>query len=205
VIPVELRRADRDLPGVTVLGLLTTGPRHTYEMHRMMIDFHKDFVTGLPRSMYHSVERLLREGYVEVVDTERPAGRPERIVYGITERGRAELTERVTRLLAVPDADTDLLVAGLSFAGCLTAAEAAAALRTRLTTLAQQRESASAALAQRPANLPRLLFLETEYTHARLVAEHEWVAEIATEIESGALPWLGRADLLALAEVPPMT
>lgn len=202
---MELRRADRDLPGVTVLGLLTTGPRHTYEMHRMMIDFHKGFVTGLPRSMYHSVERLLRDGHVEVVDTERPAGRPERIVYGITDGGRTELTERVTRLLSVPDPDTDLLVAGLSFAGCLTAGETAAALRTRLATLAQQREAAAAALAERPADVPRLLFLETEYGLARIAAEHDWVAATVTEIESGALPWLDRADLAALAEVPPMT
>jgi len=202
---MELRRADRDLPGVTVLGLLTTGPRHTYEMHRMMIDFHKDFVTGLPRSMYHSVERLLRDGNIEVVDTERPAGRPERIVYGLTDRGRAELTERVTRLLAVPDADSDLLVAGLSFAGCLTADAAATALRTRLDTLAQHRERAAAALTERPADLPRLLFLETEFALARLTAEHDWVAGAVAEIESGALPWPARADLAALAEVPPMT
>ncbi|MGI5130892.1 PadR family transcriptional regulator [Pseudonocardia sp. CA-107938] len=202
---MELKRADRDLPGLTVLGLLTTGPRHTYEMHRMMIDFHKDFVTGLPRSMYHSVERLLRDGHVEVVDTERPSGRPERIVYGITERGRAELTERVTRLLAVPDADTDLLVAGLSFAGCLTAAEAVAALRTRLATLARHRDGTSAALADRPAELPRLLFLEAEYALSRITAEHDWVAGVVTEIESGALPWREQADLVTLAEVPPMT
>ena len=202
---MELRRADRDLPGVTVLGLLTTGPRHTYEMHRMMIDFHKDFVTGLPRSMYHSVDRLLRDGHIEVVDIERPAGRPERIVYGLTDRGRAELTERVTRLLAVPDADTDLLVAGLSFVGCLTADAAAAALRTRLATLAQHRDGAAAALAERPADVPRLLFLEAEYALARFTAEHDWVAGAVAEIESGALPWLDHADLAALAGVPPMT
>ena len=55
-----MARAERDLPGLTVLALLLTGPRHTYEMHRMMIDTRKDFVTGLPRSMYHAVERLLR-------------------------------------------------------------------------------------------------------------------------------------------------
>jgi DNA-binding PadR family transcriptional regulator len=202
---MELRRADRDLPGVTVLGLLTTGPRHTYEMHRMMIDFHKDFVTGLPRSMYHSVERLLRDGHVEVVDTERPAGRPERIVYGLTDRGRVELGERVTRLLAVPDADTDLLVAGLSFAGCLTADEVVAALRTRLAALVQHREAAATALAERPPDLPRLLFLEAEYALSRSVAEHDWIAGVLAEIESGALPWPDHADLAALAEVPPMT
>ena len=31
---MPLHRADRDLPALTVLALLLTGPRHTYEMHR---------------------------------------------------------------------------------------------------------------------------------------------------------------------------
>src|SRR5438128_2716644 len=73
---MPIGRTERDLPGLTVLALLLTGPRHTYEMHRMMIDTHKDFVTGLPRTMYHAVERLLRGGMVVVVDTARDGARP---------------------------------------------------------------------------------------------------------------------------------
>src|SRR5690606_24604707 len=99
---MALRRVDRDLPALTVLALLTTGPRHTYEMHRLMVDTHKDFVTGLPRSMYHAVDRLLRAGLIEVVRTDRAEGRPERTVYGLTDAGRAELRERVRRLLEHP-------------------------------------------------------------------------------------------------------
>ncbi len=122
-----MARADRDLPGLTVLALLLTGPRHTYEMHRMMIDTHKDFVTGLPRSMYHAVERLLRDQLIRVVGTARNGTRPERTVYELTAAGRGELTARVRRLLEQPDPDATLLVAALSFIGCLPPVEAASA------------------------------------------------------------------------------
>lgn len=74
----ELRRADRDLAGLAVLALLHTGPRHTYDMHRLMIDTRKDFVTGLPRSLYHAVERLQRDGLVRAQGTGRAGARPER-------------------------------------------------------------------------------------------------------------------------------
>jgi DNA-binding PadR family transcriptional regulator len=128
---MSLQRADRDLPALTVLALLLTGPRHTYEMHRLMVDTHKDFVTGLPRSMYHAVERLLRAELIEVVRTDRAEGRPERTVYAVTDGGRAELAERVRRLLEHPDPDATLFVAALSFLGCLPAEQARAALDVR--------------------------------------------------------------------------
>lgn len=202
---MELRRSDRDLPALTVLGLLVSGPRHTYEMHRMMIDYHKDFVTGLPRSMYHSVERLLRDGHIEIVDTVREGGRPERTVYALTPGGRAELDTRLIRLLSVPDADSDLLVAALSFVGCLSAEAAAAALRARMAALAPARDAMAAAVADRPAAVPRILLVEGEYAVARLTAEHDWVAGIVVDIESGALDWPDLGALTAPAEVPPPT
>jgi len=198
---MPLRRVDRDLPALTVLALLTTGPRHTYEMHRLMIDTHKDFVTGLPRSMYHAVERLLRDELIEVVRTDRAAGRPERTVYGLTDAGRAELAERVRRLLEQPDPDATLFVAALSFLGCLSAPQAREALDARRAELERRIEGTRAGLASAPP-LPRLLLVEAEYEIARLTAERDWVAGLIADLDSGRLDW--PADLREL-EVPPVT
>lgn len=195
---MPLQRADRDLPALTVLALLTTGPRHTYEMHRLMIDTHKDFVTGLPRSMYHAVERLLRAELIEVVRTDRPQGRPERTVYGLTGAGRAELQERVRRLLEQPDPDATLFVAALSFLGCLPSSQARSALDVRRTELGNRIDGTHAALAAAPA-LPRLLLVEAEYEIARLTAERDWVAGLLADLDAGRLDW--PADLRDL-EVP---
>ncbi|MFF1821246.1 PadR family transcriptional regulator [Kribbella sp. NPDC058245] len=197
-----LQRADRDLPGLTVLALLMTGPRHTYEMHRLMIDTHKDFVTGLPRSMYHSVERLLRDELIAVADTIRDGTRPERIVYALTDAGRTELAARVRRLLATPDPDATLLVAALSFIGCLPPDAAAAALRTRHDALEASSAALNTVLAETP--VPRVLMLEVEFERARVAAERDWVAALVSDLESERLAWPDLAALIALTpEVAP--
>jgi DNA-binding PadR family transcriptional regulator len=54
----EVGRADRDLAALSVLALLTTGPRHPYDIHRFVVETRKDFVIGAPSSIYHAVERL---------------------------------------------------------------------------------------------------------------------------------------------------
>jgi len=197
---MSLQRADRDLPALTVLALLTTGPRHTYEMHRLLIDTHKDFVTGLPRSMYHAVERLLRAELIEVVRTDRAEGRPERTVYGLTDAGRAEPAERVRRLLEHPDPDATLFVAALSFLGCLPVAQARAALDVRRAELERRIAGTRAELAD-VANLPRLLLVEAEFEIARLTAERDWVAGLLADLDTGRLDW--PADIREL-EVPPV-
>ncbi|WP_214403966.1 PadR family transcriptional regulator [Pseudonocardia lacus] len=191
---MELHRSDRDLPALTVLALLLTGPRHAYEMHRLILDTHKDFVTGLPRSMYHAVDRLLRDGLIEVHDVRREGPRPERTVYALTDAGRAALTERVGRLLAVPDADATLLVAALSFVGALARQQALIALRARLDALDARLHGLAEGLATVPAAVPRLLLVESEFERARLEAERAWVAAFADDVEAGSLAWPGEDD-----------
>lgn len=199
---MALQRADRDLAGLTVLALLLTGPRHTYEMHRLMIDTHKDFVTGLPRSMYHSVERLLRDELISVADTIRDGTRPERIVYALTDAGRVELCARVRRLLETPDPDATLLVAALSFIGCLPPQEATAALRSRELALTAGVAGLEKVLAETP--VPRVLLLEVEFERSRVASERDWVAAVIADIETGRLGWPDLDALVALTpEVAP--
>jgi DNA-binding PadR family transcriptional regulator len=188
---MALRREDRDLPALTVLALLRTGPRHTYEMQRFVVRTHKDFVPGVPRSMYHAAERLRRDGLIEVHATDRADGRPERTAYALTDAGRAALEERVRRLLATPDRDADLLVAGLSFLACLpSAADAERALRERAAALDDASAAALRGIAQAP--VPRVLLVEAEFDAARLAAERDWVTGLADDLSSGALPWPDR-------------
>jgi DNA-binding PadR family transcriptional regulator len=199
---VPLSRADRDLPGLTVLALLLTGPRHTYEMHRMIVDTHKDFVTGLPRSLYHAVERLLRAELIEVHDVRRDGPHPERTLYSLTGAGRDVLADRVERLLTTPDGDATTFVAALSFAGVLPGARAVAALRRRAAELEGRLTTLAAGLASVPAGLPRFLLLEGEFEHVRMRAEADFAATTATAIEDGSLPWPDDPD--GLLEAVPM-
>lgn len=197
-----LGRADRDLVGLTVLALLTQGERHTYDMHRQIIDTHKDFVVGLPRSMYHAVERLSRDGFIVAVDTTREGGRPERTSYRITDEGRAELRARVRRLLRTPDRDTTLFVAALSYVGCVPVAEAREALATRATTLDQAATAMRTDLDQLVRQLPRLLLVEVEYELARVTGERDWARALVADLDSGALSWPDDLSTLLPKEMP---
>jgi DNA-binding PadR family transcriptional regulator len=174
-------KADRDVNALTVLGLLLTGPRHTYEMHLMIERTHKDFVTGLPRSIYHAAQRLLAAGHIRVAATTRDGVRPERTVYELTGEGRQRLRDWVRRLLAEPGPHSALLVPALNFAGVLTPTEVAAALRERRASLVREGTV--------PPGLPRLLTLEVEYESSRLRAESDWLAGVIDDLDAGRLTW----------------
>jgi DNA-binding PadR family transcriptional regulator len=190
-----MQKADRDTTALCVLGLLKTGPRHTYEMHLMIERTHKTFVTGLPRSVYHAAERLLAGGHIRVAATTRDGVRPERTVYQLTEAGERRLRDWVRLLLAEPDANSTLFVSALTFAGVLTPGEVADALRERHAELVRREEVATVV----PLELPRILVLEAEYEAGRLHAESEWVGRIIDDLAAGTLDW--PADLADLADI----
>lgn len=73
-----------------LLGLLTTDARHGYDLKR---SHDACFPQARPIAfgqVYATLERLVRDGLVEIAGTEPGAG-PNRTRYALTERGRAEL------------------------------------------------------------------------------------------------------------------
>src|SRR5689334_23637431 len=89
-----------------------------------------EFVPGLPRSLYHAVDRLVEAGFVEAGETEREGMRPERTVYDVTDEGRAEFSSRLGHLLSTPS-DAATFHAALSLAVGLRRDDALFALKTR--------------------------------------------------------------------------
>ncbi len=173
-----------------MLALLSVRPAHPYELHRFVIDTHKDYIGGLPRSLYHAVDRLARDELIAPVETSREGRRPERTVYRVTEEGRAELSSRLRRLLEQPDGDTKVFLAAVSLMGCLPVPEAERALSTRAATLEGAIVAADAHIETLGGSgLPRVLVLEVEYDRAMKAAELEWVRATLAEIRSGRITW----------------
>src|SRR5215831_17347344 len=129
------RPLQTDLTAITTLGLVTERPRHPYEMQRLIRNRGKVFVKGLPRSLYHAIDRLAKEGLVEVVETSRDGRRPERTLYAATAAGREALGDWLTNLLATPEDDAATYYAALSLIAYLDPAQALEALRERLGQL----------------------------------------------------------------------
>ena len=188
-----LTRDERDLAALTVLALLTIGPRHPYDIHRLCVQTRKDFVTGTPRSIYHAVTKLHKAYLIEPVGSEQDGGRPERTVFALTDAGRAEGRRRVAKLLATPQDDRTLTTAALSFLGILSQGDAIAAMRARVAALASALSIKDSELAE-AGDLPPILLVETAYECDQLRAEHNWFDAVVGRLESGEIPWVLATD-----------
>jgi DNA-binding PadR family transcriptional regulator len=179
-----------DLVGLTVLALLTVRAAHPYELHRFIVDTHKDYITGLPRSLYHAVERLTADELIVPAKTDREGRRPERTVYEITEEGREELATRLRQLLERPDPDRRAFVAAVSLIGCLPLPDARRALRGRAATIEGALAGMDAHLrALADSGLPEVLMLEVEYEQALQKAELDWIRGLLDRLDKGELDW----------------
>ncbi|MGP3934370.1 PadR family transcriptional regulator [Nonomuraea sp. KM88] len=179
-----------DLVGLTVLAMLTVRAAHPYELHRFIVDTHKDFITGLPRSLYHAVERLAKDELIVPAGTGREGRRPERTVYEITDEGREELATRLRRLLETPDPNRLTFVAAVSLMGCLPLADAQRALRTRGAAIEGVLAGLDAHMRALDAGgLPRVLMLEIEYEQALYTAELGWITGLLDRLGRGELDW----------------
>lgn len=191
-----------DLVGLTVLALLSVRDSHPYDLQRFIVTTHKDYVTGLPRSLYHAVERLTRDGLIEPGETVRDGRRPERTVYRITDEGRDELAGRLRSLIEKPELDRRTFVAAVSLLGCLPIPAARQALRTRAATITGTVSGLTAQLAAlRESGLPDLLLLELEYERAVQQAELDWIGTVLDRLDQGDLDWSGTVRMDLLEEV----
>src|SRR5260370_32920603 len=98
-------KTKRELPrtplALAVMNLLVEHPMHPYEMKSKMKERGHDQVIRLKGgSIYDTVERLERGGFIQAQETSREGRRRERSVYAITEAGREELMASLRKLSA---------------------------------------------------------------------------------------------------------
>ncbi len=181
----------RDLLALPVLALLSEQPRHPYEIERLIRERRKDFAAGKPRGLYRAVERLVRDGCIEPVETSREGKRPERTVYRLTDEGRDELESWLGELLSTPVTEYPLFTAAVGFLGYLASDRVVMALQARAVSLQGAIAGLNVALTalQHQLRLPRLVMLEHEYTRALRQAELDWVNSLIEDIQAGRLAW----------------
>ncbi len=183
-------RAHRTPLTLAVLTLLNERARHPYEMQATIRARGVDRVVRMRGgSLYDAIGRLERMGLVRPMATTRAGARPERTVYEITERGRAEVEPLPREPLAEPADEYPWFTAALAHVLNLPAAEVASLLRRRAERLAADSEATARELA---GGLPRVVVIGAEYTQAMRRAELAWLEATAGQIEDGSLPWLVR-------------
>ena len=88
---------------------------HPYEIKVQMQERGQDRLVKGNASVYDTVERLAKGGYVEAQETSREGRRPERTVYRITDRGRDQMHEWLREMLSEPSPELPQLSAALMF------------------------------------------------------------------------------------------
>lgn len=190
--------------GLTVLGVLVSGPLHPYAIQSRMRFWGKEQVVnvGQRASLYKTIERLRAAGLVAVSKVERDQRFPERTVYELTEEGRRVGLEWLTEMLATPRNEFPEFPAALSFLFGLTPAEARTALERRARALRKAVGGLDRQLGDE-SGPPRLFLLETEYLRDVTAAELDWVMRVVADLEAGRLTWSPEQLAEVAAHFPP--
>ena len=188
---MTMKPAQRSSLGLLVLWQLVEEPMHVYRMQRLFEERGKDRVVNVRSraSLYQTIERLVRLGLVEVRETIRTEGVPDRIVYAITEDGREVAGDWLREMLRTTGAEFPEFIVAVSMLFGLDPEDARGQLEVRAEGLAAQLAETEAAVASAPEGLPRLFMLEEEYRRTLLEAELAWVRGVIDDMRAGRLTW----------------
>lgn len=181
----------RSVLALAVLSMLTEEPMHAYRMQQLIKERRKDDVVnvGQRNSVYQTVQRLVREGLVEVAATERADNRPERTTYRITDAGRATLGDWLRTMLSTPAREYPEFPAALSFLPSLPPVDATEALAARVTRLEERLVAVNEEIAAVSRFLPRLFAIESEYQRQVVEAELTYVRALVEDLRAERMTW----------------
>ncbi len=130
----------RSALGLTVLWQLMSEPMHVYRMQKLFEAQGKDRVVNVRAraSLYQTIERLQRHGLVEVSETTRVEGYPDRVVYAITDAGREVARQWLREMLRGTEGEYPEFIAAVSILFGLEPEEAQSELELRAEKLAAE-------------------------------------------------------------------
>jgi DNA-binding PadR family transcriptional regulator len=181
----------RSALGLIVLTQLAAEPMHVYRMQKMFEAQGKDRVVNVRSraSLYQTIERLERHGLVEVAETERVEGYPDRVIYRTTPAGREVAHEWLREMLRSGGDEYPEFIAALSIMFVLSPDDAREELERRVERLASELADAEGSVVGAPEGLPRLFLLEEEYRMTLLRAELEWLRGVIDDLRDERLTW----------------
>jgi DNA-binding PadR family transcriptional regulator len=185
------KKPQRSALGLLVLWQLMDKPMHVYRMQKLFETQGKDRVVNVRAraSLYQTIERLERLDLVEVAETNRGEGYPDRVVYAITDYGRETARVWLREMLHNTDGEYPEFIAALSLLFGLPPADAQAELELRAERLEATLADSRASISSAPAGLPRLFVLEEEYRQAVLEVELAWLRGVIEDLRTGRLTW----------------
>ncbi|MCI0157278.1 PadR family transcriptional regulator [Leifsonia shinshuensis] len=176
---------------VAALALLAEGPTHPYEMYQTLVMRSEDrLVKVRPGSLYHTVDRLARQGLVRATGTEREGNRPERTTYEITEEGTLALGQRVADIIATPVNEFPEFPLGLGEAHNLPVETVIDLLRKRVGLLRADLALLDDGIHRvRAKGLPAKYWLDVRYLRTMAEADVAALEALIDDLASGEISW----------------
>jgi DNA-binding PadR family transcriptional regulator len=176
-------RKPADARTLMVLGLLQDGPKHGYELHRILVahgTLHADFKKP---TLYHLLHRLTVQGAVKVHSESGTRGRRgERLVFALTPRGGELFQELLRHALSTYDRVETTFEMAAAYLPWIPAREAQA-------LLAKRRRAIEALHAEVVNDLDHL----TAQPASRMLAARSLATDHALCLLEAELAWLDRA------------
>jgi DNA-binding PadR family transcriptional regulator len=170
-----------------VLGLLQRGPRHGYELHRVVVAHGSIYADLKKPTLYHLLERLARAGFVDLRTEEGARGpRGERLVYSITARGQAEFQRLLQSLVTRYTPDHMAVEMAMSFLSYVPLARALDWLGQRQAHVETYRAELTRQLTDIATRGGVFAQLSGDHLLALADAERAWVSQAISTLQAAA-------------------
>ncbi len=173
---------------------------HPYRMQQLITERGKDDVINVSQraSLYNTIDRLLRDGLIQLMETTRDGQRPERSVYEITDAGRDSAELWMREMLTDPRPEYPEFAAAVAHLPMITPGQSAEYLAVRATELAAEVARLETAISSVDDWLPRLFLLDTELLLDLRRTELRWTTAVLEDLQDGSITW-SRESLDAFA------
>lgn len=183
-----------------VLGLLQSGPRHGYELHRIMVAHGSLYADFKKPTLYHLLHRLALHGTVQVRSEGGTRGRRgERLVFALTAQGEEIFRQLLRAALSSYDAVQTSFEVAAAFLPWIPPKEAQSLLKQRRGVVRNRRAEVLAEM-ESMARLPpsqrvHARFLAADHALSLMNAEVAWMDRVLRQLTAAgsSRAWAGRA------------
>ena len=172
---------------LVILGLLRDRTLYGYEIKQLIEDHMGDWTSIAFGSIYFALRKLTEEGFIEKAGTEKPGDQPSRIIYRITDAGRAEFVNLLRENWTVVERHYFAFDIGLFFMDALPHTEILGYLRQRVEHLQrilghlQAHREAQMAHAQIPIRAAAIF----DHAYLHYQAELAWTRDVLEKVANG--------------------
>ena len=159
-----------------LLGMLLQRPLYGYELHRI-VKAHGELYADLKKAnLYYLLDRLASEGLLTIqTETGTRGARGERVIYELTEQGRARFYELLREVMLTYEPIHTGVGTAVVFLAQLPAAEGLHLLIERRKIVAERRAEVFRGLGDVATNGPPLVRISSDHLLSLIDAEIAWI------------------------------